>query len=294
MLTLTSRFTGAGAQVTQAMMRNEEPPSAFIEAMDRICEKAKARGVRIWVDSEQQSVQASIDRWTIPLMRKYNAKNTDTPLIYNTLQAYLKQSRSKLKAQIAAAQQEGWTLAIKLVRGAYIDSDPREVIHDTKEDTDNSYNSIVHDLLSGSPELGFSSSPSSIHNSTPKIHLFLAGHNPTSVNAAIDLMQTLSAAGKLKTKPEFGQLQGMADELGCSVLQRADEMRASDGKKGSTSAAVPLVYKCLTWGSVQECMQYLLRRAVENSGGTARMKDGYAAYVAELRRRVGVAVGLKG
>ena len=237
-------------------MRNEEPPAAFIEAMDRICEKAKAQGVRLWVDSEQQAVQTSIDRWAIPLMRKYNANNTDTPLVYNTLQAYLKQSRPKLKAQIAAAQQEGWTLAIKLVRGAYIDSDPRELIHDTKEDTDASYNGIVHDLLSGNPELGFSSLPSSssssIQDSTPKIHLFLAGHNPTSVNAAIDLMQTLSATGKLKVRPEFGQLQGMADELGCSVLQRADEMRASGtkakavGKGAATAAAVPLVYKCLT------------------------------------------------
>jgi proline dehydrogenase len=278
-------------------MRNEEPPAAFTEAMDRICEKAKAQGCRLWVDSEQQAVQASIDRWTIPLMRKYNANNTDTPLIYNTLQSYLKDSRPKLKAMIADAQQEGWTLAIKLVRGAYIDSDPRELIHDTKEDTDASYNGIVHDLLSGSPEIGFSTS-SSVQGSTPKIHLFLAGHNPTSVNAAIDLMQSLSAAGKLKTKPEFGQLQGMADELGCSVLQRADELRASSGTRAgemnATSAAVPLVYKCLTWGSVQECMQYLLRRAVENSGGTARMKDGYAAYLAELRRRVGAAVGLRG
>jgi proline dehydrogenase len=274
-------------------MRNEEPPAAFIDAMDRICEKAKAQGCRIWVDSEQQAVQASIDRWTIPLMRKYNAHNTDYPLLYNTLQSYLKESRPKLKAQIAAAQQEGWTLAIKLVRGAYIDSDPRELIHDTKEDTDASYNGIVHDLLSGSPQLGFSSS-SSAQDSSPKIHLFLAGHNPTSVNAAIDLMQTLSAAGKLKTKPEFGQLQGMADELGCSVLQRADELRTRAGEKNAiAAAAVPLVYKCLTWGSVQECMQYLLRRAVENSGGTARMKDGYAAYLAELRRRVGAAVGLR-
>jgi proline dehydrogenase len=274
-------------------MRNEEPPAAFIDAMDRICEKAKAQGCRIWVDSEQQAVQASIDRWTIPLMRKYNANNTEYPLLYNTLQSYLKESRPKLKAQIAAAQQEGWTLAIKLVRGAYIDSDPRELIHDTKEDTDASYNGIVHDLLSGSPELGFPSS-SSAQDSSPKIHLFLAGHNPTSVNAAIDLMQTLSAAGKLKTKPEFGQLQGMADELGCSVLQRADELRTRAGEKNATAAAaVPLVYKCLTWGSVQECMQYLLRRAVENSGGTARMKDGYAAYLAELRRRVGAAVGLR-
>jgi hypothetical protein len=247
--------------------------------MHQICQKAQAQGCRIWVDSEQHAVQTAIDRWAIPFMRKYNTNGS--ALVYNTLQAYLKHSRSKLHSQLALAQQEGWTLAIKLVRGAYIDSDPRERIHDTKEDTDNSYNSIVHDLLSGGTNLGFTP------EEMPKVQLFLAGHNPASVNAAIDLMQSLSSAGKLHIKPEFGQLQGMADELGCSVLQRADGLREQG------AVAVPLVYKCLTWGSVQECMQYLLRRAVENSGGTARMKDGYRAYVGELRRRVGEGVGLR-
>lgn len=251
--------------------------------MDQICEKARAQGCRIWVDSEQHVVQTSIDRWAIPFMRKYNVGGT--ALVYNTLQAYLKHSRSKLQAQLTAAQQEGWTLAIKLVRGAYIDSDPREIIHDTKDDTDKSYNSIVHDLLSGT-NLGFSP------DAMPKVQLFLAGHNPASVGGAIDLMQSLSAAGKLKIRPEFGQLQGMADELGCSILQRADGLREKEAKVGG-SVAVPLVYKCLTWGSVQECMQYLLRRAVENSGGTARMKDGYAAYLGELKRRMGSVVRLR-
>jgi hypothetical protein len=260
-------------------MHNEEPPPAFTEAMHQICQKAQAQSCRIWVDSEQDAVQASIDRWAIPFMREYNTHGS--ALVYNTLQAYLKHSRSKLHSQLALAQQEGWTLAIKLVRGAYIDSDPRDRIHATKEATDASYNSIVHDLLSGT-NLGLSPD-----TTPPPVQLFLAGHNPTSVTAAIDLTQSLSAAGTLHTKPEFGQLQGMADELGCSVLQRADGLRAQG------SAAAPLVYKCLTWGSVQECMQYLLRRAVENSGGTARMRDGYRAYVGEVRRRVGEAVGLR-
>lgn len=279
LLTL-SRFTGAGPQVTQALIRNEEPPAAFTEAMDQICQKAQAQGCRIWVDSEQDAVQTSIDRWAIPFMRKYNKNANGSALVYNTLQAYLKHSRSKLQSQLALAQQEGWTLAIKLVRGAYIDSDPRERIHNTKEDTDDSYNGIVHDLLSGT-NLGFTP------ETMPKVQLFLAGHNPASVNAAIDLMQSLSAAGKLQTKPEFGQLQGMADELGCTILQRADGLREQG------AGAVPLVYKCLTWGSVQECMQYLLRRAVENSGGPARMKDGYRAYMGELRRRMGEAIRLR-
>ena len=67
---------------------------------------------------------------------------------------------------------QGWTLAVKLVRGAYIENDIRECIHDTKADTDHSYDGIVEAILSGTvkgvPEF-------------PKMQLSPAGHNPTSV-----------------------------------------------------------------------------------------------------------------
>jgi proline dehydrogenase len=78
-------------------------------------------------------------------------------------------------------------------------------------------------------------------------------------------------------------LQGMGDVLGCDYLQRRKSLisKANEGKH----VIVPKFYKCLTWGTVRECMQYLFRRAVENSGGTDRMRDGMQAYSAELRRR---------
>lgn len=76
----------------------------------------------------------------------------------------------------------------------------------------------------------------------------------------------------------------MGDVVGCNFLQQR-EVLAAQGSHGS-HAIVPKLYKCLTWGSIQECMQYLFRRAVENSGGTDRMRDGMAAYKSELRRRM--------
>ena len=100
----------------------------------------------------------------------------------------------------------------------------------------------------------------------------------------MDLVQSLQAQNQLHVMPDFGQLQGMSDELGCSVLQKCEQLEKERRSSGSR-AVVPKIYKCLTWGSIQECMQYLYRRAVENSGGTDRMKDGLAAYRAELRRR---------
>ena len=246
--------------------------------MDAILQKATAQNCRIWVDAEQQVLQHSIDRWTIDLMRKYNRNGKG--VLYNTLQAYLKASREKLEYQLQLAHREGWTLAIKLVRGAYIENDIRERIHDTKAQTDESYDGIVRDLLSGNvkgvPEQDF-----------PKMQLFLAGHNAISVSKASNLIRDLQEQGTLKTLPDFGQLQGMADQLGCELLQHGEETlaRASE-TMGARAVAVPRVYKCLTWGSIQECMQYLVRRAVENHGATGAVKDGMPALARELRRRM--------
>ena len=271
-----SRFSGAGKSVTEDLLQGNDPPRAFMETMDAILQKAMAQNCRIWIDAEQQILQHSIDRWTIDLMRKYNRNGN--AVLYNTLQAYLKASREKLEHQLQLAHREGWTLAIKLVRGAYIENNTRVRIYDTKAQTDDSYNGIVRDLLSGNvkgvPEEGF-----------PKVQLFLASHNPTSVSKASNLIRELQEQGKLKTLPQFGQLQGMADQLGCELLQHGEDA-ARALQSGAPPVAIPRVYKCLTWGSVQECMQYLVRRAVENRGATGALKDGMPALSRELRRRL--------
>ena len=247
--------------------------------MDEICKTAKKRGCRIWIDGEQQAVQTAIDSWTIDLMRRWN--RSPKSLIYNTIQSYLKTSRTKLQHQLHLAQDEGWKLAIKLVRGAYMSIDARELIHATKADTDASYESIVRDLLQGTLQ-GFS------HEQFPGVELFLAGHNSGTIRQAYSLAQSLSATGQLKVTLEFGQLQGMADDIGCELLQERDEARSSiEGQNNVRAIYVPRVYKCLTWGSIQECMQYLVRRAVENQGAADRMKEGRHHFAQELKRRIG-------
>ena len=284
----TSRYTGAGKSITNDLLQGNDPPETFTESMDAILQKATAQNCRVWIDAEQQILQHTIDRWTIDLMRKYNRHGK--AVLYTTLQAYLKKSRDKLSQQLQLAHREGWTLAIKLVRGAYINNDLRDRIHDTKAQTDESYDGIVRDLLSGTVK----GVPAA--QDFPKMQLFIAGHNATSVAAASKLIRDLGEQGKLRILPEFGQLQGMADELGCELLQRGEEEDAAaaaaaralggSGTAGIPLAKVPRVYKCLTWGSVQECMQFLVRRAVENHGATGAVKDGMPALARELRRRV--------
>jgi proline dehydrogenase len=180
-------------------MQLREPSSALVEAMDAICQKAKQRGCRLWIDAEQQVLQTAIDSWAITFMRRYN-KLDGSALVYNTLQAYLKCSRDKLRAHLAIAADEGWIPAIKLVRGAYITNDKRAGIHDTKQETDDCYDTIVRDILTQS-NLG------DFREGFPKTELFIAGHNPTSVAKAMDLVAKLSTQNRLRTIPAFGQLQ---------------------------------------------------------------------------------------
>lgn len=207
--------------------------------------------------------------------QKYNASGT--PLIYSTLQAYLKDSRVKLQKQLVLAREEGWTLAIKLVRGAYINNDIRERIHDTKADTDKSYNSIVKDVLERNfPGL----------DQTADMRLFLAGHNQISVDLARETVDKLADQGQLTIVPEFGQLQGMADELGCNLLMWSEERNRKAAELSQSKRLLPIrVYKYMTWGSTQECTEYLYRRAVENRGAAERMRDDMAAMRKELKDR---------
>lgn len=77
----------------------------------------------------------------------------------------------------------------------------------------------------------------------------------------------------------------MADEVGCKLLDDCERLKIGR-HGGSETRIVPQAYKCLTWGSVQDCMQFLVRRVVENRGGLDRMRDGLAAYQGELKRRI--------
>ncbi|KAL2416522.1 hypothetical protein ABEF95_013018 [Exophiala dermatitidis] len=275
------KLTGAGTGVMQCLLEGSDPPALFSEAMDAICRQAASQGSRIWIDSEQQAVQSTIDKWTIDLMRRYNTSGK--ALVYNTLQAYLKASRGKLGHQLRLSQQEGWTLAIKLVRGAYMAIEERSLIRDTKADTDESYNGIVRDLLLGTVD-GIP------QDKFPPVKLFLATHNTETVRQAVNLASRLSKTGQLKVAPEFGQLQGMADDIGFEIIHSADAAKSTteantDGSSGVHGAFVPLVYKCLTWGSLRECMRYLVRRAEENMGATGRLKEGLLPITAELWHR---------
>ncbi|KAL2809372.1 FAD-linked oxidoreductase-like protein [Aspergillus granulosus] len=234
-------------------------------ALDEICTEAQLKGCRLWLDAEQQRLQPGLDNWAIELMRRHN--KSATPLIYNTIQVYLKNSQNNVEQHIAAVRGEGWSLGVKLVRGAYIKHENRDFIHDTKADTDRSYDGIAEQLLCLHPG--------------EQVSLFLATHNAKSVERAVRLYRERMEKKSTVTAFECGQVQGMADELGCELI------RANEDESASTTGEVraPKTFKCLVWGTVGECMGYLHRRAVENTEAVERTTHMRDALVRETRRR---------
>ncbi|KAJ0417066.1 FAD-linked oxidoreductase-like protein [Aspergillus carlsbadensis] len=264
---LAVKLTGAGPSVTEAFANNNVPPTQFLEALEEVSSRCKERGVRILVDAESQYFQWGILRVTLDLMRKYNRDGY--ALVYNTYQAYLKSTPETLAKHLTAAHQEGFTLGLKLVRGAYMASDKRSLIHDTKEDTDNAYNSIAQGALKQT--IGDFGTKTTF----PSVNLFLASHNKESVMNAHHLHKQRTAAGLPTVPVGFAQLHGMSDEVSFSLLALKD------------SSGLPEVYKCSTWGTMGECLAYLLRRAIENRDAVLRTTDEYNALKAEIRRRLG-------
>jgi hypothetical protein len=250
-------------------------PKVIDDALTELCTEAKKQGSRVWFDAEQQSVQHGIDEWAIQLMRRFNADGH--ALVYNTIQAYLKGSSANADRHIALAAKEGWKLGIKLVRGAYIEHEERGLIHDTKEDTDKCYDSIAHKLIN--QELPEDASGSGF----PAANLMLATHNSESTAKACQAHKLRVVSDQTTCGLECAQVAGMADELGCELILNYETTLAD---QASTNAIVPKPYKCLTWGSVGECMGYLHRRAIENRGAVERTKHMAAALRKEFMHRL--------
>lgn len=243
--------------------------------MHEICAAVVKQKSRMWIDAEQQDLQGTIDNWTIDLMRKYNRSET---VVYTTMQAYLKHMEDNIERHLKLAQNEGWILGIKLVRGAYIATEKRQLIHNTIQDTHTAYDRIVENLLRQT----YPGIPTD--KPYPLVSLFLASHNDESIKKAYEMQKAITVAGQTTIEIGYGQLQGMADEVSCGLLQLCQAVQPEEADP-SQLALAPRAFKCLTYGSTQECLQFLLRRVRENADALGRTEYWLAGFRNELWRR---------
>lgn len=201
--------------------------------------------VSIVVDAERNDLQQGVYQLQRDLFEKFN--KTDINVI-GTVQMYLKESTGVLKYDEDLAKKGNYKIGWKLVRGAYIHSEPdRGVIHDTKADTDvcydNGISATIRNMSSADPTVG---------------HLIVASHNGNTQLKATNLLQSLNNE-EVKANVVLGQLLGMADNVTFELIEGHN---------------VKNIIKYVPWGPPLETKEYLLRRLEEN-GDAVRADSGW-------------------
>ncbi|KAG7492222.1 hypothetical protein MATL_G00011490 [Megalops atlanticus] len=201
--------------------------------------EASVLKVRVLVDAEYTYMNPALSLVTMAMMKKFNQNGA---WIWNTYQCYLKESGSLLLEAISQSLNQSFCLGVKLVRGAYMDKERKlanqerrpDPIHESWEHTNDSYNGsldIMLDLISQNPE---------------RYRIIVATHNEESVRHAVSRMAALGIDKSIGSVC-FGQLLGMCDHVSLTLAQQGYP-----------------VYKSVPYGSVDDTVPYLVRRAQEN------------------------------
>ena len=221
------------AVLTDAEQKEFENIKARIK---RICQSASDNKVPLMIDAEETWIQDAVDDIVTEMMKQYNKQ---WPCIYNTLQMYRWDRLDFLKNAHKKAVKDGYYLAIKFVRGAYMEKERerallkgyRSPIHDDKEGTDKDF------------DLALTYCIENISN----IAVFSGTHNEQSSLHLTELMK-LHNVSKSHPYVWFSQLFGMSDHISYNLA-----------KAGYN------VIKYVPYGPVNEVLPYLIRRAEENT-----------------------------
>ena len=185
------------------------------------------------IDAEEYEFQQKMHPYIRALQEKYNTRMF--PCIYNTYQCYLKSTTEQLTNDIEYFDKIQLPIAIKLVRGAYLDYEIKNAkkrglpipVFESIHQTNVCYNRCMLRAIQLAKK--------------QQLYLNIATHNPYSIQVA-----------KQYVKPydsyiSFSQLKGMREDLSQKLLL-----------EGYT------VYKYLPYGEYSKMVPYLLRRLQES------------------------------
>ncbi|XP_020083925.1 proline dehydrogenase 1, mitochondrial-like [Ananas comosus] len=234
------------------------------ENIATLCEQCAKYNIPLLVDAEYASVQPAIDYFTYSAALKYN--RGDCAVVYGTMQAYLKDSKERLVNMVNAAEEQGFSIGLKLVRGAYLTRETQlasafgvpSPIHGSIQETHKCYNECASFLLER------------VRQGSGAV--VLATHNVESGRLAAAKAQELGIV-KTDQKLQFAQLMGMADGLSLGLRNAGFQ-----------------VSKYLPFGPVDQVIPYLLRRAEENRGFLSSAALDRQLLRKELKRRLKTAV----
>lgn len=248
-------------------IRGDDPEGKLSEAefqewssvkrrLNDICDCARSCKVGVLIDAEESWIQNPVDALCMQVMKKYN---TETVLVYNTIQLYRHDRLQFLKESLKEAKDKGFILGAKLVRGAYMEKERKRAITQNypspiqpdKQSTDNDYNSAVEFCISN----------------LSRIYLIVASHNELSNLFATQLL-IKNNYPLSNPHVHFSQLYGMSDNITFNLA-----------KAGCS------VSKYLPFGPLGDVIPYLMRRAQENSSVSGQTGRELSLIKKELRRR---------
>ncbi|MDI9358341.1 MAG: proline dehydrogenase family protein [Phycisphaerales bacterium] len=221
-----------------------------------VCEVAYNNNMSVWIDAEETWIQYPIDKVVLELMDHFNRERA---VVINTYQLYLKDRLDFLKISHRIAQEKGFILGAKLVRGAYMEKERLRAqamqyespIHINKKDCDADFDLAVQYCLSH----------------LDNIHVVIASHNEKSNYIA---HRTL-VDNNINVQHEhvhFAQLYGMSDHISFNL-----------------SHAQCHVIKFIPFAPLEDMIPYMIRRAQENSSVNGQIGRELALIKKELTRR---------
>lgn len=249
---LLERVSAGGALSTTDRLAWERAQQRVAD----LCGAAAEGGVRIFFDAEESWLQPAIDALAEDQMAQLNRGRT---VVFTTVQLYRHDRLAYLQGLTARAQDEGFQVGVKLVRGAYMEKERARAaaaglpspIQPDKAATDRDYDAACDWCLAHMEHVAFCS----------------GSHNEES---QLRVCEGMAAAGLAPGDERvwFAQLLGMSDPISFNL-----------------AALGYNVAKYVPYGPMHEAIPYLIRRAEENTsvaGQTSRELDRLRT---ELRRR---------
>jgi len=223
---------------------------------EKICRTAFERNVPVMIDAEESWIQDTIDGMALNMMRLFNRKSI---IVYNTYQMYRHDKLDSLKTDHLTAENEGFILGVKMVRGAYMEKERKRAaemgypspIQSGKDASDRDYDDSLKYSVDHIERIAF----------------VCGTHNEQSCRL---LAQLLDDRGIKHDHPHvyFAQLLGMSDNLSFNL-----------------SDAGYNVAKYVPYGPVKAVMPYLFRRAQENTSIAGQTSRELGLIIKEKKRR---------
>jgi proline dehydrogenase len=250
-----SGYTG---HVHTEILNDEEKAewNRVVQRMERIISAASAGNVGVLVDAEETWIQDPVDAVTMQMMKKYNKERA---VVYNTIQLYRADRLQFLKNSFEESNRKKFVLAVKLVRGAYMEKERKRAgelnypspIQPDKTATDRDYNTALKFSI----------------NNIDKMAVIVATHNEYSNIYATRLMNDKNIPHHHQ-HIHFSQLYGMSDNITFNL--------AREGYS---------VSKYLPFGPIKDVIPYLMRRAHENSSVAGQTGRELSLIKKEIDRR---------